>query len=347
MASRQRKETNKKSLKQVAFTRFLLIVAVFVLWIGGISARLVHLQVNQHEWLLARAEGMRTVVKRTRMPRGTIYDRNGRVLAMSVNVKTLYANPMEIADLPSAARTIAKVITGSNPIQLLKQLKEAKSAERKFLPLAKNLDEIAVQRINLALESPDVKKADSPRFAGLYWREGQMRSYPHETLAAHVIGFSNADGVGQAGIEQSQNTNLYGEVIKKTSERDRLGRIYDETVSEKEAPKDIVLTIDSDIQFQAQEALEKAVRESGAKSGMVIVTDHRTGEILALANYPTFNPNNLSEINKDNLTNRVIQSVYSPGSVFKLVTYGSALENKLITPDGMIDAGNGTIEVAK
>jgi cell division protein FtsI (penicillin-binding protein 3) len=107
------------------------------------------------------------------------------------------------------------------------------------------------------------------------------------------------------------------------------------------------LTIDVPIQFATDQALEKRVKESGSRSGMAIVIDNRTGEILALSNYPTYDPNNLNEIKPENLPNGVIQSIYSPGSVFKLVTYSSALDKGLITPDGMIDSGNGTIEIAK
>lgn len=348
MAARAKraKKFKKANSKQVAFTRFMLIVAFFVLWIGGIGARLVYLQVNQHEWLKERALGQRQDVKRSKMLRGTIYDRNERVLAMSVKVKTLYADATEIDDVRVAAKSISKVISGSEA-QLAKMLAEAKTEERKFVPLAKGLEEEAVQKINKSLEQRDIRKADYPKFPGLHWREDQKRSYPHQTLAAHVVGFSNADGIGQAGIEQSQNDILYGAVIKKMQERDRLGRVYDETVSEKEPPKDIVLTIDNGFQYITEHALEKQVKAAGAKSGMAVVIHNKTGEILALANYPTFDPNKLGEINADNLPNNVIQSVYAPGSVFKLVTYGSALDKKLITPDAEIDSGNGTIEVAK
>jgi cell division protein FtsI (penicillin-binding protein 3) len=253
---------------------------------------------------------------------------------------------MEIEDLTAAAKSVGKVL-GVNQNQVLKQLKDAREDERKFVPLAKGLEGPAVENINKALETPDIRKSGTPKYPGLYWREEQVRMYPQQSMAAHIVGFSNTDGVGQAGIEQSQNELLYGPVIRKQQERDRLGRVYDETVSEQEEPSDIVLTISTSIQYKVEEALEKAVTASGAKSGMAVVIDQKTGEILAMANYPTFDPNKLKEISKDNLTNRVIQSVYSPGSVFKLVTYGSALEKKLITPDGMIDAGNGTIEVAK
>src|SRR5690606_37681882 len=109
----------------------------------------------------------------------------------------------------------------------------------------------------------------------------------------------------------------------------------------------VVLTIDSTIQYKTERALEKAATASGAKSGMALVINNETGEVLALANYPTFDPNDLGTITKDNLRNSAIQSMYSPGSVFKLVTYGAALDGGLITPEAMIDGGNGTITIAK
>lgn len=323
----------------------MLIVALLVLWMGGISVRLVHLQVNKHEWLKERAAGQRLDIKKSKLPRGAIFDRNGRALAMSVRVKTLYADATQIEDTKAAAKAIAKA-TGVAEKNLAQQLAAAKEDERRFVPILKGLDEESAQRINRALDDPILKKADAPNFAGLHYREDQRRTYPYGTMASHVIGFSNADGIGQAGIEQSQNEVLYGAVIKKVQERDRLGRVYDETVSEKEPPKDVVLTINANIQFMVEQALERAVTASQARSGMSVVIDNKTGEILALANYPSFDPNKLNEITHENLSNAAVQQVYSPGSVFKLITYSSALEKKLISPEAMIDSGNGSIEVA-
>ncbi|HEX6127071.1 MAG TPA: penicillin-binding protein 2 [Pyrinomonadaceae bacterium] len=345
MAPRAKKK-QRPNLKQTAFTRFMLVIAVFVVWIGGISVRLVHLQVQQHDWLREQAKGIRVDEKRTKHLRGTIYDRNGRALAISVNVKTLYADATRIADVKAAAKAVAKALN-LNETKLARQLDEAKASDRRFVPLAKGLDAETVEKVNRILERPGITKADTPKFEGLHWREDQKRSYPYETLAAHVIGFSNTEGNGQAGIEQSKNDELYGAVIKKLQERDRLGRVYDETVTEKEPPKDVHLTISVPIQFAVDQALEKRVKESGSRSGSAVVIDNRTGEILAMSNYPTFDPNKLNGLNADNLRNAAIQSNYSPGSVFKLVTYGSALDKGLITPEGMIDSGNGTIEIAK
>lgn len=339
-----RRKPKQKNTRQQAFNRFMLIVAILVLWIGGIGARLVYLQVQQHDWLKDRAQGQRLDVRRSKMPRGTIYDRDGRVLAMSVTVKTLYADATQIEDASATAKAVAK-LTNTNQKEILKTIEEGKESGRKFVPLVRGLDDETAQKINKGLDTAVLKKADMPKFQGLHWRDEQSRSYPQETLAAHVIGFSNNDGVGQAGIEQSKNDLLYGAVIKRVQERDRLGRVYDETVSEKEPPKDVFLTIRNSIQYKTEAPLATAVKNSGAKAGMAIVLDHKTGEILAMANYPTFDPNKLQSITSENLMNRAVQSVYSPGSVFKLITYGTALDKNLITPDGMIE-NNGMIDVA-
>src|SRR6266404_6906780 len=173
-----------------------------------------------------------------------------------------------------------------------------------------------------------------------------QRSYPYKTLASQIIGFSNADDDGKAGIEQSQDEVLHGAVIKKLQERDRLGRVYDETIFEREAPGDVILTVNSAFQYMAEQALEKGVHNAQAKSGMAVVMDPRTGEILAMANYPTYDPNSINGNIADNIGNKAVQSSYSPGSAFKIVTYGSALEKRLFRPDDRIDPGNGTIEVA-
>ena len=330
--------------RQTAFLRYMLIVAVLLVWIGGISARLVYLQVNQHEWLKAQAASKRIDVTQVKMPRGTIYDRNERALAVSVNVKTLFADAMQVEDVEKTAIDLARVLN-ANKEKIREQLYEAKDLEKRYVPLVKGLDEVAAQQINTALEIDGVRKGDLPKYPGLHWREEQKRSYPHQTLAAHVIGFSDLEGVGQAGIEQSQNDALYGAIIRKEQERDRLGRVYDERVTEKDPPKDVVLTISASIQHKTEVALEKAAKASAARAGMAIVLDHKTGEILALANYPTFDPNKLDGITSENLSNRCIQGVYAPGSVFKLITYSTAIEKQLLTPDSQIDSGNGTIEV--
>lgn len=326
-------------------TRFLLIVGFFAIWFLGVTVRLVHLQVNQSEWLREKAVDQRQDTKRSKLLRGTIYDRDGRPLAMSIKVKTLYADPTEIADVADAAKTIAK-ITKVDAAQLAKQLTEAKAKNKRFVPVIKKVDEETVARLNKSLAMDGVKKADSPQFTGLHWSEDQARSYPYGTLAAQVIGASNNDDAGIAGIEQSQDDILHGAVISRRVERDRLGRIYDEVTEDREKPGDVTLTIGASYQHKVEQALESGVKASNAKSGMAIAMNPKTGEILAMANYPTFDPNSIKDAVAGNIANHAIQSVYSPGSVMKLITYGAAREKRLFSLNDTIDAGNGTITVA-
>ena len=330
---------------QVMFTRYLLIVGFFAIWFLGITVRLVHLQISQHEWLSEKATDQRQDVKKSKMLRGTIFDRDGRALAMSIKVKTLYADATEITDPEKSAKTIAKVLK-IDANQLVKQLTEAKTNRKKFVAIAKKVDEETVQRLNKTLVSDGAKKPDMPQFEGLHWSEDQMRSYPYGPMAAQVIGFSNLDDTGMAGIEQSQDDILHGAIISSRIERDRLGRVYGETIEERSMPGDVALTISTSFQHKVEQALETGVKNANAKSGMAVAIAPKTGEILAIANYPSFDPNTFKSAIAANITNHAVQSVYAPGSVMKLVTYGTALEKKLISPTDMIDAGNGTIQVA-
>jgi cell division protein FtsI (penicillin-binding protein 3) len=338
MAKRSNKTKNKNPM-QTAFTRFMLIVAFFILWIGGIGARLVYLQVNQHEWLRGKALSQRRDQTKEKTLRGTIYDNSGRFLAMSVKAKSLFADPREIEDIEKTAKELSKILK-VKPNEIAKPLKEAKENNKRFVWLARKVDEATEKKIGELLENKELK------LSGLHFKEEQKRIYPYNTLAAHVIGFSNSDDVGLAGIEQSQEKMLHGEMIKGWQDRDRLGRIYDEAeTEEREPPKDVVLTINHSIQYKAEQALEKGVKASNAKSGMAIVLNPQTGEILAMANYPTFDLNKYSDYAAENYTNRAVQNMYSPGSIFKLVTFGAALQEKTIKADGEINCGDGIIKL--
>ncbi|MFN3330691.1 MAG: hypothetical protein ACK419_07185, partial [Pyrinomonadaceae bacterium] len=215
---------------QMVSTRFLFVVAVFLIWFGGICFRLVHLQVEQHEFWRQKALAQRREKIVTKTLRGTIYDTSGRTLAMSIKAKSLVANPQEVEDEEKIAEVLASVLN-LKAEDVLRDLKEAKNAGRRFLFLARKLDEAQVEKINELLRT-DIRKADEPKFKGLYWQEEQKRYYPLGGLGAHVIGFSNVDDVGQAGIELSQEKFLRGQVVEKWQERDRLGRVYESDVQE-------------------------------------------------------------------------------------------------------------------
>ena len=340
----KRPTIKKKSSVQTIFSRFLLIVAFFVIWIGVIGVRLVHLQVTQHEWLRDKALDQRRDEKKSKILRGSILDSSGRALALSVDAKSLYADPTEIDDVPATAQRIATILK-IKPSEILADLQTAKEKGKRFVWLARKLDEDVAQKLNVALKDDTLKKVDEPKFKGLHWREEQKRSYPYGALAAQVIGFSDANDEGKAGIELSQEQNLKGGIVENWRDHDRLGRIYDQSDATREQPKDIVLTISNSMQYKVEQALKKGVEAARAKSGVAIVLDPKTGEILAMANYPTFDPNKLNDALPETFGNKAVQNMYSPGSVFKLVTYGAALNEKLIQPDGKIDCGNGIIKL--
>ncbi len=341
--TRHPKASKKAALRQI-FTRYMLIVAIFILWAGGITVRLIHLQVNQSEWLRAKAQNQRRDIKKSKQFRGTIFDRSERVLAMSVNAKSLYADPTEIENLEAAANQIAEVLD-LKAKDVLNNLRTAKNNNKRFVPLARKLDQATFDRVNERLNDEYLRKYDLPRFAGLHWREEHLRSYPYQSLASHVVGFTNYDDVGSIGIEQSQEEFLRGVVVSRWQDRDRLGRVYEKEEIKPDPPKNVILTISTSIQYKVERALENGVKIAKAKSGTAILLDPKTGEILALANYPTFDPNLYTEADPKNFSNNAIQSIYAPGSVFNSFVFGGALEEKLISPGGVIDGRKGFIQV--
>jgi cell division protein FtsI (penicillin-binding protein 3) len=342
---KRNKKASKLDRRHQAFTRFMIIVAVMVIWMLGVSARLVHLQVTQSGWLREKALDIRQDIKQTKLMRGSIFDRNGRTLAMSVRARTLYANATEIEDIEGTAAAVAKSLKLDQK-QIADALRKGKEAGKKFVPLAKKLDDETVTRVNRELDRAEARKPDLPSFKGLHWREDQKRSYPYQTLASQTIGFSDSSDTGKAGIEQSLDKVLRSSVVEKAQIRDRLGRVIrEEEVEEARQPGDVFLTIDANLQYFAEQALENGVVSSSARSGMLIALRPKTGEILALANYPNFDPNTVTEATSKFVLNSSVQSVYSPGSVFKLVTYASAVDKGLLTAGSTIDAGNGTVTV--
>lgn len=341
----KRKPIKKNNSVQTIFTRFMLIVAFMVIWIGIIGVRLVHLQVNQYQWLRDKALNQRRDESKSKSLRGTIYDRSERALAISVKVKSLYADPQEIDDVQGTAQKISGFLK-LKPQDIANNISEAKQKGKRFLWLARKLDEDSANKLNEILRKPDLKKFDEPKFEGLHWKEEQKRSYPYNSLASQVIGFSDLDDNGKAGIELSQEKFLRGEITKGWKDRDRLGRVYEESEEEEREPsKDVVLTISNSIQYKVEEALKQGVESSNAKSGMAVVLDPKTGEILAMANYPTFDLNKFSDVAPELYTNKSVQNLVTPGSVFKMVTYSGALEEKLITPNEQFDCNRGSLQV--
>lgn len=329
----RRRRTQKNKQSQTIYVRFLFIVGVWVIWGLAIGVQLVHLQVNQHEELSRKASNQRRQKTNEKQLRGTIYDRTGERMAISVNAESLFVNPDKIENLEATAGKLAPILK-EKPQAIVARIKRAKEEGKKNFRLAPELDDEKVDKIK------------EYGIAGISWEKDQKRTYPHLTTAAQVIGFSNLEDKGQSGIEASQEKHLRGEMIGGYKERDRLGRVYESSENNAEPPKDVHLTIHAMIQYEAEKALKQGIDASGAKGGTAIVMDPKTGEILAMVSMPGFDLNAYRTTAPAVWKNKSIEEYYSPGSVFKLITYGAALDAGLISPNEELDCNNGSITVA-
>jgi cell division protein FtsI (penicillin-binding protein 3) len=313
--------------------RVLVIASLLAFWMLAISARLIYLQAAQHDWFRERARAQQQDAVETSAVRGVLFDRQGRELARSVDTESFFIVPGEVKDVEETAARLAKAL-GTDKDMLASRLRDAKESNKKFAWVARKVDEKQAAEIHaLKLE-------------GVYARKEPKRFYPNDQLAAHVIGFVGLDETGLAGVEQFYNERIRGEGGKVFVETDAHGQTYQSFEVQSRPGQSVVLTIDQMIQYRTEQALVRAVESSHAKSGTAIVLDPRTGEILALANAPTFNPNDARSATPETRINGALQNVYEPGSTFKIVAYSAAIEEGMVRPDDKIDCQMGAITVA-
>src|SRR6266496_3971648 len=313
--------------------RALFIAVGLVIWMLAIGARLVQLQVNQHEELASRARSQQVGAIETGPSRGQLLDRQGRELARSIDTESFFADPREILKTEETAKRIA-AITGQDRAELAGRLGEAKESNKKFVWIVRRLD----------IQS--ASKLDQLNLDGIYSRKEPKRYYPNDSLAAHVLGFVGTDEIGLSGVEQFYNEKIRGEGGKVFLEVDRDHRAFESYEVQPHPGQTVVLTIDQVIQYRTEQALNAAVERAHAKSGTAIVMDPRTGEILALANAPTFDPNQPGDVSPEERTNGAVQNIYEPGSTFKIVAFSAAIEKGLVKPEDKIDCQMGQIVVA-
>jgi len=324
-----------KSRPDVSFGRALLVAAVIGFWMFAVSARLVYLQVSQHDGLVNRARQQQQNALETIAQRGDLLDRQQRELARSIQTVSLFVDPdgLQSGDLLCTASGLAKAL-GEKESDLLKELTDAQNEKRRFIWMARRLDAEQAAPI-LSLNLPGLNSILEPK-----------RYYPNGSLAAHALGFVGLDGQGLGGVEQAYNAKINGEPGRLFLEKDATGKPYESFEIAAKQGETVVLTIDQAIQYQTERALQSAVERTHAKSGSVIVLDPRSGEILALANAPSFDPNNVSASPADNRRNWALQNIYEPGSTFKIVAFSAAIEKKLAKPEDKIDCQMGAITVA-
>lgn len=312
--------------------RFCLIFISLLLLLVFFAVKLILIQVLRSEYLTQLYEQQHNHGVKLEPVRGTIYDRHLRPLAVNVTVYSLFANPraMGSADKRRAAEELPSLL-GVEKSFLEKQLRQRKY----FVWLARKLP----------MEVTD--KVRALKIHGLDFLKESKRYYPNNYLAAHVIGFAGVDNEGLEGLEMVLNKSLKGEEGWAQILRDAQQR---ELLIEKKffPPKDgfsVILTLDETIQYITEKALQKAFEKNNAKSATMIVMDPRTGEILALANRPTYNLSQFEESTVESRTNRAIAYVYEPGSVFKIVAASAAVEEGAFQEDDKIFCENGTYKV--
>lgn len=308
--------------------RLRVFQVLLILWVAAIVVRLVVLQIVDYGWLKQRAERQQSHTVELSAQRGLIYDRNLHPMAMSLSVDSIFAVPSEIDDVPAAAQSLATAL-GLNAHELEKRL----NASRSFLWVARKVT---------ASQEAAVKALD---LHGIYFQPESKRFYPKGELAANVIGYVGMDGNGLAGIEHSYDDEIRGHTGKALIEVDARHHVYDQFQTAPAMGQSVVLTIDQNIQYIVQQELDAQVQAMHALRGMAIVENPSTGEILALANSPTFNPNQYSKSPVQLLGDPAVSDVYEPGSVFKLVTLSAGLQEGLTNPNEVIDCDMGQIEV--
>ncbi|HEV7842819.1 MAG TPA: penicillin-binding protein 2, partial [Pyrinomonadaceae bacterium] len=313
--------------------RALVIISLLVFWMLVITTRLVYLQTFQHEMLARRARVQQQDAIETSPMRGLVLDRQGRELARSVDTESFFAVPVDIKDEEQTAKSLAPLV-GVDRATLTTRLREGKEKNRKFVWIARKLD------------AEQAQKVAALKLEGIYSLKEPKRFYPNGQLASHVLGFVGLDEVGLGGVEQVYNERIQGEAGKLFVETDAHRRAYNSLEVEPRPGQAVVLTIDQMVQYRTEQALVAAVANSKAKSGTAIVLDPRTGEILALANAPSFDPNDARTAAAECRANQALQNIYEPGSTFKIVAYSAAIEEGLVKPDDHIDCQMGSINVA-
>jgi cell division protein FtsI (penicillin-binding protein 3) len=316
------------SSRNLTDSRLYLLGAVLLLWCGAICLRLVYLQIFRYGSFEQRAQHQQQRTVEVSARRGIIYDRSGRELAMSVSVDSAFAVPTEIPDLAGAISLISR-ITKSDPHELLARCKAA----RTFCWVARKADAETASRIRAL------------NLRGVYFQKESKRFYPKGELAAQVIGYVGTDDEGLSGIEREYDDQLRGRPGEMLISVDARRKWFGSVEKQPEPGQNVVLTIDQQIQFIAERELDAAMEATHGVSGTVIVENPHTGEILALANRPTFNPNLTREITPEKLKDHAVSDVYEPGSTFKIVTISAALDENLTRPDEKFDCQMGSIVV--
>ena len=311
--------------------RSKLVVAAVAVSFVGLAARAVHIQILANDFYQRQGEVRFARTLALPANRGRIMDRNGLVLASSVPAPSIWAIPEDVQRDPDQLRKLAALLE----MPLAELNRKLEDEDKTFVWLRRQVDESVAQQITeLGMK-------------GIYQRKEYKRKYPEGEAAAHVVGFTNVEDIGQEGVELAFQKELAGRAGSRRVIKDRLGQVV-EAVGEQILPvdgQDLRLSIDSKVQFFAYQKLRDAVLQHKAKGGSVVVLDAGTGEVLALANYPSYVPDKRRNLSGEQLRNRALTDTFEPGSTMKPITVGMALEAGRVKPQTLIDTGPGRYQI--
>jgi cell division protein FtsI (penicillin-binding protein 3) len=309
--------------------RLLIVAALVAVWTGAAMGRLAYLQLFKYSEYYSRAQHQQRLIVDVGASRAEIFDRNMNPLAMSVPVDSAFAVPSEIADPNMVARLLGKILDVPSD-----EIATRLAASHSFAWIARKLPPDKAERI-AALN-----------LRGIYFQREGGRFYPKRELASHVLGYVDIDEKGLGGIEYALDDDIRTKPGKMLILADAHRRWYDSADKAPDKGTSVVLTLDENIQYIAEKELDQAIHDTGAISGTVIVENPNSGELLAVANWPSFNPNAAKDSVPDARTDRAVSSLYEPGSVFKIVTLSAAIDQGITRPEEMIDCQNGAIYIA-
>ena len=314
--------------------RFYLVVSFILLLVVGLVLRMIDLTVLQKNFLLSQGNARAMRVENSPAFRGMITDRNGYPLAVSTSVFSIWANPEEAVKDYSKLKSVSQLL-GMKPKTIKTLIQKNADKNREFVYLKRGVPPEIAQKIK------------SLKMSGVYLQQDYRRYYPEGEVDAHVIGFTNVDDKGQEGLELIYNDWLSGKPGKKLVVKDRLGRDISElkTIEEQKPGNDLVLSINRRIQYLAYRELLDGVQKNKAKSGSVVVLDVKTGEVLAMVNQPSFNPNNHSSQRSEDYRNRAVTDIFEPGSTMKAFSVMSALDSGQYKPETVINTYPGWLRV--
>ena len=314
--------------------RMAIVAWLLALWVAGIEAKLVYLQIFERADLAARAERQQERTPPSPARRGDILDRRGRVLATSVDADTIYAVPSEIGNAADAAQKICAALADCDAKDR-QSITERLGQKRAFAYVKRQVAPDQAQRV-AALN-----------LDGIGFIKESKRFYPNRELAAHLLGWVGIDNKGLSGLENTYDPQIRGKAGTILVHTDARHKAFSRSERPPTTGSSIELTIDENLQHLAERELRQGVLENRADGGTAIIMNPHTGEILAMANEPTFNPNAFRDFDDDDRRNRAVQDLYEPGSTFKVVTATAAIEEKLMPIDTIIDVSGGQIRVDK